>query len=310
MVKGDRGTWKKKYFAKLTALVNEYDKILVVGINNVRSNQMQQIRIALRGRAELLMGKNTMIRKAMRALVDEHPDLESLFPHIELNIGLCFTREDPGVIRDLLLTNRVEAPAKAGTLAPKDVFVSGGSTGMGPEKTSFFQALNIPTKITKGTIDILNDVHLIKAGDKVGPSEAVLLQMLGVKPFEYGLVVDAVYDNGSVYSAKILDLKPADIMAKFMQGIQNTAAVSLAIGYPTAASVPHSIAHAFKNILAIAVAADIDFPQAEKTKAYLADPSAFVVAAPAAAETAGAAKKAPEPEPEEEEEEMDFDLFG
>lgn len=310
MVKGDKAVWKAKYFEKLNRCVSEYDKILVVGINNVRSNQMQQIRIALRGRAELLMGKNTMIRKAMRALLEEQPDLESLFPHIQLNIGLCFTREDPAVIRDLLVANRVEAPAKAGSIAPRDVFVASGSTGMGPEKTSFFQALNIPTKITKGTIDILNDVHLIKEGDKVGQSEAALLQMLSVKPFEYGLSVKQVYDNGSVYSPKVLDLTPADIVAKFMTGVRNTAAVSLAIGYPTAASVPHSIANAFKNVLAVAIAADIDFPQAEKAKAYLADPSAFISAAPAAAAAAPAATQAKEPEPEEEEEEMDFDLFG
>ena len=38
---------------------------------------------------------------------------------------------------------------------------------MGPEKTSFFQALQIPTKIARGTIEILNEVHLIKVGDKV-----------------------------------------------------------------------------------------------------------------------------------------------
>jgi hypothetical protein len=30
------------------------------------------------------------------------------------------------------------------------VIVPGGNTGMGPEKTQFFQALNIQTKITKG----------------------------------------------------------------------------------------------------------------------------------------------------------------
>ena len=61
----------------------------------------------------------------------------------------------------------MKAPAKAGALAPLDVTVPAQNTGMGPEKTSFFQALSIPTKITKGTIEIISDVPLIKAGDKV-----------------------------------------------------------------------------------------------------------------------------------------------
>jgi len=313
MVKGSTQEWKAKYFTKLTALVKEYPKVLLVGVQNVRSSQLQQIRIALRGKAELLMGKNTMIRKCIRVLEDEHPNLVKLLPFIELNIGMCFTNEDPAAIRDLLQKNVVSAPAKAGAIAPKDVFVPAGPTGMGPEKTSFFQALNIPTKIVKSMIDIISDVHLIKCGEKVGTSEAVLLQMLDVKPFTYGLSVFQVYDNGDCYSAAVLDIKPEDVIKSFQAACANVAAVSLAIGIPTKASVPHSIAHAFKNLLAVAVATDIDFKEAEKCKAYLADPSAFASAAPAstnAAAAPAAAAKAPEPEPEEDEAPMDFDLFG
>ena len=40
-------------------------------------------------------------------------------------------------------------------MAPVDVFVPAGNTGLGPEKTSFFQALSITTKISRGTIEIL-----------------------------------------------------------------------------------------------------------------------------------------------------------
>ena len=66
-----------------------------------------------------------------------------------------FTKEDLSDIRDILESNQKEAPAKAGAIAPIDVWVPKGNTGMGPEKTSFFQALSIPTKITKGTVEIL-----------------------------------------------------------------------------------------------------------------------------------------------------------
>ena len=72
-----------------------------------------------------------------------------------MNVGFVFTKEDLCEIRDLLLANKVKAPAKAGAIAPLDVTVPAQNTGMGPEKTSFFQALSIPTKITKGTIEII-----------------------------------------------------------------------------------------------------------------------------------------------------------
>lgn len=73
---------------------------------------------------------------------------------------------------------------------------------MGPEKTSFFQALQIPTKISRGTIEILNEVHLIKTGEKVGASESALLNMLNIMPFSYGLIVRQVW-NFSKYLMKV-----------------------------------------------------------------------------------------------------------
>merc|ERR1712002_1420304 len=297
-----------------TQRLDEYPKCFIVGADNVGSKQMQQIRISLRGQAVVLMGKNTMMRKAIRGHLESNPNLERLLPHIKNNCGFVFTKEELVTVRDLLLANKVRAPAKAGALAPLDVVVPAQNTGMGPEKTSFFQALSIPTKITKGAIEITSDVHLITAGDKVGMSEATLLNMLKISPFTYGLVVQKVYDSGSVFDPEILDITDDDLKARFMQGIANVAAVSLEIGYPTMASVPHSIVNGMKNLLAVAAVTDITFKEAEKIKAYLADPSAFAAAAPAApaaggAAPAAAAAKEPEPESEEEDDDMGFALF-
>lgn len=50
---------------------------------------------------------------------------------------------------------QVPAAARAGAIAPCDVTVPAQNTGLGPEKTSFFQALGITTKISRGTIEIL-----------------------------------------------------------------------------------------------------------------------------------------------------------
>jgi len=313
MVREDKSTWKANYFIKIESFFDKYDKCFVVGADNVGSLQMQQIRMSLRGRAEVLMGKNTMMRKAIRGMLDKHAELEKILPCVVGNIGFVFTNEDLNEIRDLLLENKVKAPARAGAIAPLDVKVPAQNTGLGPEKTSFFQALSIPTKISRGTIEIINEVHLINVGDKVGMSEATLLNMLNISPFSYGLVVNQVYDNGAIFSPKVLDITDEDIKAKFMAGVANIAAVSLAIGYPTSASVPHSVVNGFKNLLAIAAETEVTFAEAEKMKAYLADPSAFAVAAAPAAAASSAAEAAPaakEPEPEDEsDEEMGFGLF-
>merc|ERR1711936_82498 len=260
---------------KLENLLEEYPKCFIVGADNVGSKQMQEIRIALRGKAVVLMGKNTMMRKVIRGQIEKNPDLEKLLPHIKMNVGFVFTNEELTTVRDLLLANKKAAPAKAGAIAQVDVEIPAQNTGMGPEKTSFFQALQIPTKITKGTIEIMNTVDLIKTGDKVGMSESTLLTMLGIMPFSYGLVVKKVYDSGSIFDPTILDITDDDLKESIIAAIKNVAALSLAIGYPTLASVPHSIVNGMKNLLAIAAATEITFKEAETMKEYLADPSKF-----------------------------------
>jgi len=304
MVKIDKATWKAKYFKKLEEHLREFPKILIVSVDNVGSHQMQEIRLALRGRGEVVMGKNTMIRKCIRSLIDEFPQLEGLLDHIRGNVGFVFTKGDLSDIKSEIQKFKVKAPAKAGAFAPNDVWIDAGPTTMGPEKTSFFQALNIPTKINKGTIEILNNIHIVKASERVGASEATLLNMLGVSPFSYGLIPLMVYDNGAIFEPKVLDYTNEELRSRFLSGVRNVAALSLAIGYPTLASVPHSIVNGLKKLIAVAVMTDISFPAAEKTKAYLKDPKAFAAAAPAAAAPAAAAAKpaakAPEPEPEED----------
>jgi len=313
MVKVDKTTWKANYFTKITRLFDEYSRCFIVGADNVGSKQMQEIRMALRGHAEVLMGKNTMMRKAIRGHLENNPALEKLLPHIVQNIGFVFTNEDLVDIRDKLLDNKKRAPARAGAIAPLPVIIPAQNTGLGPEKTSFFQALQIPTKISRGTIEIVNDVQLLKEGDKVGASEATLLNMLNISPFTYGLQVQQVYDQGTVFSPKVLDITDEDLLATFQSGLANVAAVSLAIGYPTVASVPHSVVNGFKNLLAIAAVTDVTFKEAATLKEFLADPSKFAAAAAAtapaaAAEAAPAAAKEEEPE-EESDDDMGFGLF-
>jgi len=305
---GSKQAKKQAYFTKLIELLEEYPKIIIVGADHVGSNQMQKIRVALRGKAVILMGKNTMIRKAIRGQAQKNPALEALLPYVWGNIGFVFTKGDLSEIKKIIMDHRVAAPAKAGAIAPNDVVVPAGNTGMEPTQTSFLQALNIASKITKGQIEIINDVQLVAKGEKVGTSEATLLQKLGIKPFTYGLSLSNVYDNGSIYDAKVLDLTDADIIAKFQKGVKNVACVSLAINYPTVASVPHSLVRGMKNVLSVAIA--IDYPIAALEKLKSAGPAPAAAAAPAAQEKAAPKKEEKKEEPkEEEDEDMGFGLF-
>lgn len=257
--KPDNVTARKwAYRNRLRTYLEDYQKLLIVGVDNVGSKQMADIRAALRGRAEILMGKNTMIRKIIRNYISDtgNKKLDNLLPLINGNVGFVFTAEPITDIRDVITENKRPAMAKAGVLAPVDVFVPAGPTGMEPTHTAFFQSLDIATKIMRGQIEIITDVHLIKQGEKVGASQASLLVKLGVRPFEYGMKVVSVYDDGNAYSAEVLDIEDSDVANAFFAGLRQVACLSLAVNYPTIASAPHSIMNAYKKVLSIGFAVD------------------------------------------------------
>jgi large subunit ribosomal protein LP0 len=83
--------------------------------------------------------------------------------------------------------------------------------------------------------------------------------------------VQDVYEDGTVYSAAILDMDEATLLSKFFAGVRHVAALSLAIHYPTAASVSHSLNHAFKGLIAIALETEITFAEAQKFKVKSTD---------------------------------------
>ncbi|VDL51394.1 unnamed protein product [Hymenolepis diminuta] len=320
MVQLTRRERKEFYFKKFAKILHQYDRCFVVCADNVRSKQMQQIRSALRGSAEIIFGKNTQMKKVIQNQLQRDSRLERLLPLLKENVGLVFTMRDLGEVRKALESNKLEAPAKAGTIAPCDVTVPAQNTGLSPDKTSFFQALNIQTKITRGTIEIINDVPLIRKGQKVGQSEAVLLKMLKISPFTYGLQIRQVFDQGSVYGPDVLDVTAEQILEKFGRIANNITAISLGIGYPNFASVGHMIADGFKNLLALSAATDYTFKESEQIKEYLNDPSKFATAAPAAVEAVAPADataptkaaeetKKEESEEEESDEDMGFNLF-
>ena len=270
---------KAEYFDTMKSHMSNYSKMFIVEIDNVGSMQLQQTRLALRGKAEVLMGKNTMMRKCIREFVEENPGspIEQLEACCRGNVGFVFTNGDLGEIREVLESNVRPAPARVGSMAPADVVVPKGPTGCDPGQTAFFQTLQISTKITRGQIEMTNDTLLIEKGTKVNASQAALLQKLNIEPFTYGMTLRSVYDSGSLFDAKVLDITDDVLTEKFVAALNTISKLSLALNIPTEASVTHSIANAFKAILAVTIEGceKYTFEKAEVYKAYLADPSAF-----------------------------------
>lgn len=256
----------------------KYTKCLFVEVDNVTSKQICVMRKALRAiDAKMIMGKNTQLKAAIADITQEPDPRQADYetrkanwkprPHLNIirdnmcgNTGLIFTNGDLSAVSDILNTQVRAAPAKVGSIAPKQVVVPPGPTGMDPKQTQFFQALNIATKIVRAQIEIVNAVTIIQEGDKINPSQAALLDRLKICPFEYKMHIKSFMENGKHYSAKVLAIKSSDVLAAFSLSAANLTAISLSSGYMISSAAPHLIVNAFKNLAGASIASGYSFP--------------------------------------------------
>jgi len=176
-----------------------------------------------------------------------------------------------------------------------------------PKQTSFFQQLNIQTKIVRTQIEIVADKKIITKGVKIESSQCALLDKLKIRPFSYKMHVKNVYDNGQIFDAKILDISSADIRGMFQKTIGNMAALSIASGFIVKPAIPHLLINSFKNLAAVTFDSDYSFKQAEKMKEAAKN---AVAAGPAKGKDAPKKEEKKKEEEKPKEEEADVDMGG
>lgn len=277
---------KAEFRTKLYRLLGEYNKLFIVECDHVGSKQMQGIRIALRGKGVVCMGKNTLMRSVIRkycedtgdtkwmALCPEGSNKDGPNPHLNLvqnNIGFVFVKDDLTDVRDVIMEHTRPAPAKSGVVAQADVVIPPGPTGADPSKTAYFQTMGIPTKIVRGQIEITGFVNIIMKGDRVSAGQADVCTFIGLCPFEYGLLVSKVYNDGSLFEPAVLDLTDDKLKSIFAQSLGKVAALSLELGIPTFASMPHMLSGAFRHLLAMLLGSGAEYSAGEKADEVLAN---------------------------------------
>jgi large subunit ribosomal protein LP0 len=231
-------------------------------------------------------------------------NIDKILLQLKGNTNLIFSNGDLSEVKSILDSEVRPSPAKPGMIAPMDVIIPAGPTGLDPKQTAFFGNLQIQTKIVKAQIDIVAEKKVISAGDKIGGTEAQLLDKLKIYPFSYKMEVKKVLQNGSMFDAKVLDLSTDTILAKFKNAAQNMTNLSLGAGYSTSLSAPHTLLNGFKNLAAVAALSGYEFKQAT---ALL---NAAKNAPAAGAATAVAAKAAAPVKEEKKEEVEDVDMGG
>ena len=145
----------------------------------------------------------------------ECDELDKIVGLLRGNTGIIFTNGDLGEIKKVIDAEAREAPAKVGAIAPDEVWIRAGPTGLDPKQTSFFQQLSIQTKIVKTQIEIVADKKIITQGMKIEATHAALLDKLKIRPFSYKMGIKKVYEDGSIFNPEILDITSEDILKRF-----------------------------------------------------------------------------------------------
>jgi large subunit ribosomal protein LP0 len=271
---------KRKLISRLYANFSKFKQVILVNLENVGSSQVQDARHQLRKlkKGVMVVAKNTVIKKAISLRIenpnpsdpdyDERKQLWSALPQLDKLAGLCkgkigliFSDSPVFELKPLIEANKVPCAAKVGAVAPIDVTIPPGPTGMDPSQISFFHALSISTKIQKGQIEMTKEFKVATKGKKIGNSEAALLQKLNLKPFQYGIEMKYVYDDGSIMTPEVFNMSPDEIIGKFRKGCNNLASISLNLGMPNELSIPHMIINGFKNVAAIGLETGLKFKQ-------------------------------------------------
>ncbi|KAI5181047.1 large subunit ribosomal protein LP0 [Nematocida sp. AWRm80] len=245
---------KENSFNRTQEYFGKYSKFLVVDMTNISSRQTQLIRQDLRGKGDFLMGKNTTIKLALKKFAENKPELRGVEDVIKNNVGIVFTNESLGEIENIFENQKVFSVAKPGDLSQCDLWIDPVFTGLDPGKTSFFQALGIATKITKGKIEILSKCQALYEGKRVGHSEAALLSLLGITPFVYKMKVLHAYSNGKFFDVNYLAITNEAVENMIKNEISTLAALALGAGYVTESTIEQEISLEITKTLALQAA--------------------------------------------------------
>jgi large subunit ribosomal protein L10 len=246
--------WKKEIFDDLTDLLKKYSVIAVADLRKVRSSQIQEIRKKLRGKADLVVTKNTILRKASEKLAAEKQNIDKFSEQLTGSKVLIFTQMNPFELILFLNKNKVRVAAKGGDVASGDIMVPAGNTGMQPGPViSEFNEAKVQTRIEGGSIFIAKDTVVVRKGEVVSTKTASLLSKLGMKPMEAGLSLSYAYDNGSVLGPTDLAFDLDQMKADFSSAARLAFGVAVEANIMVPETAPIIIGKAYRQAVAVSV---------------------------------------------------------
>ncbi len=236
----------------LSNLINEYNVVAFASLNKVRAAQLQEL--AKRFRSEIFMkvSKNILVKRALEQ--SDKPNIQDLTEHLEGSNTLLFTNMNPFTLSLTLEKNKIKATAKAGDIAPEDIIIHAGNTGLPPGPAiSELNDAGIRTRIEAGSVWVIRETTVASKGDAIQPNVASVLSKLDVRPLEVGLRVVAAYEDGLVFSTNQLLPDVESLRIQFADASTHAYNLAMASSYPTSQTIGSLLQLAHLNARNLAI---------------------------------------------------------
>ncbi|QSG05224.1 50S ribosomal protein L10 [Halapricum desulfuricans] len=248
--------WKREEIDDLVATLESYDSVGIVDLTGIPSQQLQDMRRDLYGTAELRVSRNTLLARALEE-VDE--GFEQLTGYISGHVGLIGTNDNPFGLYKQLEASKTSAPINAGEVAPNDIVIPEGDTGIDPGPfVGELQSVGANARIQEGSIQVLEDSTVLEAGEEVSADLSNVLSELGIEPKEVGLDLRAVYAEGVLFEPEDLELDTDEYRSDVEAAAARARNLAINASFPTAQTLPAQLGKASGEAKNLAIHASIE----------------------------------------------------
>ena len=251
---------KHRMLQEYVSLLRGSRYYIVADIRGLPASVLKGIREVLRERgSQLKVIKNTVFLLALRSAGRVVEGVEEV---LRGQNAVVFTNENPFELMLFLEKRKITREARPGDIATNDIVIPAGNTGLSPGPIlSLFGKLKVPTRIEEGSIYVVKDTVVAKAGDVITPELAELLNRLGMKPIESKLRVKAVCIDHKLVSPGEVVLDPKHYEERVKEAYAQALNLALNAALPVPEVVTHLVARAHAEALALAAEAVVLTPE-------------------------------------------------
>ncbi|ACM58107.1 50S ribosomal protein L10 [Halorubrum lacusprofundi] len=250
--------WKQEEVDELVDFIESFNSVGIVGVAGIPSRQLQAMRRELHGSADVRMSRNTL---TVRALEEVNDGVEELTQYVAGQVALIGTNDNPFGLFKQLEASKTPAPINAGEVAPNDVVIPEGDTGVDPGPfVGELQTVGAAARIQDGSIMVTEDSKVLEEGEVVDDDLANVLTELGIEPKEVGLDLKGVYSEGVLFEPDELEIDVDEYEADIRSAAAAARNLSVNAAYPTAATAGTLLAKASGEAKSVGLFAEIESP--------------------------------------------------